>query len=259
MPSSLLQQNLGTGLPVRGWGKTMTAKLDQFLELLEATDTPDDLQTLVETLRHVYDVEHAVYHAVDIGGSPYAAVTYDPAWGDRYHERGYVKIDPVVRGSIQQFHPVDWKRLDWSAKAARNFFSEAQESGVGNQGYTIPIRGPDGQFAIFTINQTSGDDQWNTFTRENARDFLLISHHIHHRVTKLLKADQMREQVELSPRERDALSFLGSGLPRSRVAEALRISEHTLRVYVDSARHKLGALNTLHAVAVAIQRGVIHV
>lgn len=237
----------------------MTAKLENFLTRLEGTETPNDLQTLVETLREIYDVEHAVYHAVNIGGSPYAAVTYAPEWGDRYHEKGYVKVDPVVRGSIQQFHPLDWKRLDWSNKSARNFFSEATESGVGNQGYTIPIRGPDGQFAIFTINQTSNDDQWNTFTRENSRDFLLISHHIHHKVTQLLKADQMRDQVELSPRERDALSFLGSGLPRSRVAEALAISEHTLRVYVDSARHKLGALNTLHAVAVAIQRGVIHV
>ena len=237
----------------------MTAKLENFLTLLEGTETPNDLQTLVETLRDVYDVEHAVYHAVNIGGSPYAAVTYDPKWGDHYHEQGYVKIDPVVRGSIQQFHPLDWKRLDWSNRAARNFFAEATESGVGNQGYTIPIRGPDGQFAIFTINQTSNDDQWNNFTKEHSRDFLLISHHIHHKVTQLLKADQMRDQVELSPRERDALSFLGAGLPRSRVAEALAISEHTLRVYVDSARHKLGALNTLHAVAVAIQRGVIHV
>lgn len=237
----------------------MTTKLDNFLVRLDATDTPNDLQTLVEELSGVYDVEHVAYHAVNIGGSPYAAVTYDPEWGNRYHEKGYVKIDPVVHGSIQQFHPLDWKRLDWSARAARNFFGEAKNSGVGNQGFTIPIRGPDGQFAIFTINQNSSDDRWDRFTRQYSRDFLLISHHIHHKVTQILKADQIREQVELSPRERDALSFLGMGLSRSRVAESLAISEHTLRVYVDSARHKLGALNTLHAVAVAIQRGVIHV
>jgi DNA-binding CsgD family transcriptional regulator len=41
------------------------------------------------------------------------------------------------------------------------------------------------------------------------------------------------------------------------VAESLSISEHTLRVYIESARFKLGALNTTHAVARAMSRGLI--
>ncbi|MGA0228830.1 MAG: LuxR family transcriptional regulator, partial [Paracoccaceae bacterium] len=35
------------------------------------------------------------------------------------------------------------------------------------------------------------------------------------------------------------------------------ISEHTLRAYAESARYKLGAVNTIHAVAAAISRGLI--
>ncbi|MEM6409155.1 MAG: helix-turn-helix transcriptional regulator, partial [Pseudomonadota bacterium] len=35
------------------------------------------------------------------------------------------------------------------------------------------------------------------------------------------------------------------------------ISENTLRVYVESARHKMGALNTTHAVARALAAGQI--
>ncbi len=41
------------------------------------------------------------------------------------------------------------------------------------------------------------------------------------------------------------------------VAEMLSISEHTLRVYIESARFKLGATNTTHAVAKAITEGLI--
>jgi DNA-binding CsgD family transcriptional regulator len=41
------------------------------------------------------------------------------------------------------------------------------------------------------------------------------------------------------------------------VAQSLAISEHTLRVYIESARHKLGAINTVHAVARALSLGLI--
>jgi DNA-binding CsgD family transcriptional regulator len=50
---------------------------------------------------------------------------------------------------------------------------------------------------------------------------------------------------------------LSIGLNRSRTAEQLKISEHTLRVYIESARHKLSAANTTHAVAKAVSGGLI--
>jgi DNA-binding CsgD family transcriptional regulator len=39
----------------------------------------------------------------------------------------------------------------------------------------------------------------------------------------------------------------------------MNISENTLRVYIDSARHKLGALNIPHAVALGVSRGLISI
>ena len=47
------------------------------------------------------------------------------------------------------------------------------------------------------------------------------------------------------------------GYGRGQVAEMLSISEHTLRAYIESARFKLGALNTTHAVARALTEGLI--
>ena len=61
----------------------------------------------------------------------------------------------------------------------------------------------------------------------------------------------------LSPREVDAMTFLALGYSRAQVAATLVISEHTLRVYIESARHKLGAMNTVHAVTKALSRGLI--
>lgn len=55
----------------------------------------------------------------------------------------------------------------------------------------------------------------------------------------------------------DALTLLAMGYSRAQVANSLSISEHTLRAYIESARLKLGASNTIHAVARAISRGLI--
>ena len=63
--------------------------------------------------------------------------------------------------------------------------------------------------------------------------------------------------VTLSPREKMAMTYIARGHSRAQAAQLMKISEHTLRVYIETARHKLGALNTTHAVARAINTGLI--
>ena len=53
------------------------------------------------------------------------------------------------------------------------------------------------------------------------------------------------------------MRLIAAGYNRAQVANALSISEHTLRAYIESARFKLGALNTTHAVARALSLGLI--
>ena len=237
----------------------MTRKLEAFLERLEATDTANGLSSLAEVLRDTYGVENVSYLATNLNGQPFVSSTYDPKWAAHYESQNYMLIDPVVRGALQQFHPLDWKKLDWSTKRTRNFLNESIEFGIGKQGYTIPIRGPNGQAAIFAVNHNSKDDSWARFLGEHAHDFMLISHYFHQKVLTAANVTETIEGRELSPRELDVLKYLGIGLSRGKTAEKLAISEHTLRVYVDSARYKLGALNTTHAVAIALAQGVIAV
>lgn len=235
----------------------MSSKVEIFLERLQTTDSLDDLQSLIEHLRGVYDLEHVVYHSVSGTGQQYAALTYEPTWVDHYLEQDYSRIDPVVGNALKHFQPMDWKRLDWGAPSAKLILNEAIDTGIGNQGFSMPIRGPNGQFALFTVNKNTEDNKWGRYTREHARDFLLLSHYVHERANHINSGAEMPELRTLSPRERDTMIYLGMGEARSRIAEKMKISEHTLRAYIDSARYKLGAANTTHAVAIAISRGVI--
>ncbi|MEM1302496.1 MAG: LuxR C-terminal-related transcriptional regulator, partial [Pseudomonadota bacterium] len=126
-----------------------------------------------------------------------------------------------------------------------------------NQGYSIPIRGPNGQFALFSVNDSCDDEVWERFTTDSHRDLILYAHVFNQKALEFEGLAEKGPTKGLSPREIDAMSLLAVGYSRAQVAENLSISEHTLRVYIESARFKLGALNTTHAVARAMQQGYI--
>jgi DNA-binding CsgD family transcriptional regulator len=233
------------------------SRLEKILGALEQAEGLEGLQNATVALRDHFEVDHIVYHWVDSAGAQYGCGTYDRAWADRYIEQNYLRVDPVIAGCYQRFHPVDWKRLDWSSKAARAFQAEAIKYGVGNQGFSVPIRGPNGQFALFTVSHNCDDATWDSFTERYRREFILIAHYFNEKALDF-EPDRTPEPAQaLSPREVDAMTLLAIGYNRAQVAESLSISEHTLRVYIESARFKLGAMNTTHAVVRALSRGLI--
>jgi DNA-binding NarL/FixJ family response regulator len=62
---------------------------------------------------------------------------------------------------------------------------------------------------------------------------------------------------ELSRRERQVLEELAKGASNRQVAEALGLSEPTVRTYVSSVLGKLGARTRLQAVSLAMARGLL--
>lgn len=231
--------------------------MEPILETIRSVRVLDDLNEEIVALRERLGVEHVVYHAVNSSGGQYAALTYSDDWVARYLEQDYARIDPVVQGCYRRFNPVDWKMLDWSGRGVREFMGEAQDSGVGNQGFSVPIRGPAGQFALFTISHRCSDAEWERYTRAHVPDLIVLSHFVNQKALELERGTDMVSSQHLSPREIDALTMLAMGLSRAQAADSLSISEHTLRVYIESARYKLGAANTTHAVAKALLGGQI--
>lgn len=236
----------------------------------------------IEAVRAAYDVDHVYYYAISMGlqarsrrdrnialpeaqgelrlsGRQLAVMSYSPEWLDRYLEAKFAEIDPVLAGASASFDPVDWGELDWSTVARANFREEANAFGVGNQGYTVPVRGPSGQFAIFTINKSCSRESWERLLAECRTDFLLLGHFVHQHVLRLsgAEAEEAASPRPLSQREREVVRLIACGLSRGQAADRLGISENTFRVYIDSARHKLGALNIPHAIALAVHRGIV--
>lgn len=236
---------------------------------------------IIDAIRHVYDVEHVCYYARSLGldakeredyfvgslpfvqgqlrhgGRMVAAMSYSADWMSRYIDANFATTDPVLLEASQRFDPVDWAQIDWDGSRRNNFFEEAVDFGLGNQGYSVPVRGPGGQFAVFNINKTCSAESWEKFLYEHRGDMMLLAHFTHQQILKVAGHEHRHTTRPLSSREQDAIRLIADGLSRGQAADRLGISENTFRVYIDSARHKLGALNIPHAVALAAHRGLI--
>lgn len=231
--------------------------LEALLERLQTTRSIEELQVWAHEIRDYFGVTHVVYHTLTHKGEQFGAFTYSLDWARRYVEKDYRTIDPVILSALRRFHPMDWKSLDWSNPKAREMMRDATEHGIGNQGWTVPIWGPSAEFAFFELNHTCDDDTWEAFTRNKGKEILLVSHLMHQHAMRIINKEIDSPNTELSPREREALTHLSLGHSRAAVADTLQISENTLRAYIDSARHKLGAANVTHAVALALAKGII--
>jgi DNA-binding NarL/FixJ family response regulator len=66
------------------------------------------------------------------------------------------------------------------------------------------------------------------------------------------------EAIEpLTPREREVLQKMASGLGNKEIAARMRISEHTAKFHVASILSKLGAASRTEAVSIGMRRGLI--
>jgi DNA-binding NarL/FixJ family response regulator len=68
-------------------------------------------------------------------------------------------------------------------------------------------------------------------------------------------ADELTEP--LTPREREVLRSLASGLGNKEIAAKLKISEHTAKFHVASILGKLGAASRAEAVSIGMRNGLI--
>jgi LuxR family transcriptional regulator, quorum-sensing system regulator SinR len=69
--------------------------------------------------------------------------------------------------------------------------------------------------------------------------------------------DEVIDLNTITRREIEALSWSAEGKTIEDIAVLMKIAQETVKAHLDSARHKLGALNRIHAVAKAIRAGLI--
>lgn len=219
-------------------------------------------KSFLEALVRTHGLAHAAYLGHTIPGrgadDPVIWATYKESWIQHYIGNNYFRIDPVVAIDKTCVLPVDWQTLDKSSNVVRRFFGEAIEFGVGRNGLTIPVRGPRGDRSIFVVTSDDTAVEWEKRKRSLMRDIVLVAQYVHQQaMTEAGVYRPLASEVKLAPREAECLRWAAAGKTVQDIAVILNISERVTRGYLDTARHKLNALNVAHAVGRAVSLGLI--
>lgn len=189
--------------------------------------------------------------------APWVAMRFPAQWRDRYVERKYHEIDPVVRRAPTMPGPFRWDRLGQLFRldpGERLVLNEAYEAGL-KHGVSVPLFGPCGRVAVVSFASSQDDvDEDQRLGRLNAlaAQFHVAFSEIAHKV------EVTRPAIELSPRERDCLNWVAEGKSSWDISVILAISESTVNFHIKNAMKKLRTTSRLVAVVKAIRLNLIN-
>jgi DNA-binding CsgD family transcriptional regulator len=237
---------------------------ESFESVLQSIAQARSLAEIEGHLRQVcrfYGLTNIGYQAVRIpwveGESPIFLQTGADRWVSRYLEQDYIRIDPIVEASRRAILPIDWTDIDKSSAGARAFFAEANRFGIGRNGISLPIRGANGERAIFTAASNVSESDWKIQRLVCQRDLQMIGLFVHDRVVQVAGLAPPLPRQAPSEREIQCLEALGTGRMPKQIAVDLGISESAVRQYLHSIRGKLDCATIAQAIVVAISLNII--
>ncbi|MEP9386182.1 LuxR family transcriptional regulator [Mesorhizobium sp. KR9-304] len=176
-------------------------------------------------------------------------------WLERYVARNYVDHDPVVSRMKQLPAPVQWSDAAGGTKIDSDgevVMGDAGEFKL-KDGLAFPLVTLDGQIVMVSL----GGERIEMSNQEFGMISLVATYAIGRAMQLLTEGNRAIDHIELTPRERECLTWAAAGKSEWEISQILGISEHTSEKHLLNAKFKLGAVNRVQAVAEAIRRGYI--
>ena len=264
------------GSAATGRGDAMAYALEDALDKITGCTTIDSLQDQWGSLTTALGFACFTYvdaRRLPLSGEflPYHITTAPAAFIDSYVEGDYCSHDPVVRRGAISNAPFSWldcpefegfgQRRRGAKSTAIRIMENAADFGF-TQGYVIPCHAVDGQgrpaSAFFSL-YWQGDPAAMRSDATAPPWLRLAAATLHERVLELRGvAPAEPAPPTLTDRERECLAWACRGKTRGETADILAIGERTVEFHFGNAMKKLGVYNKFHAVAVAIQRGIVN-
>ncbi|WCM28017.1 LuxR family transcriptional regulator [Sphingomonas sp. QA11] len=166
--------------------------------------------------------------------------------------------DPAAPKIFVSFHPFEWSSRDdlELPDRQRAWLSVERSRGV-EAGIAIPVQ--DYLSGPAYLSLLGGTEvKAAAIARAEARHLTFLAIAFHCRAKALLPARDDPASI-LTDREVNCLRYAASGASLSQTAASLGIATRTVELYFARAVRKLGALNRIHAVALALSAGVIQI
>jgi len=181
---------------------------------------------------------------------------YPADWMSYYRQHGFDLIDPVVIHACRHVGIFEWaelpRRLDLTGKQSQ-CLELGEEAGLHN-GVCSSFRGPRNQMAGMGLATSEKKDAFSG----NLDVVNAVCSHFYVAYRRLNEADSSHEDnVYLTPREREILTWAAVGKTDAEIGEILAISTHAVDFHMRNVRRKLNARSRILAVVKAIGSGLI--
>ncbi|MBP7336776.1 LuxR family transcriptional regulator [Niveispirillum sp.] len=244
--------------------------LDNALGDIQACDNLDRLHGVFLSLCR--RLGFASFSYVDVRGLrsgevlPFFQTSVRTDFARTYQDEGFILHDPVFNRAATTNAPFRWSDLpEFSltssvgrASRQRQVLESAYDHGY-TEGYVLPVHALDAAgrpaSSLLSLYWTQRPAEMGLSVPSWLRLVALAYHE------KALALRGVREGVTPPPpltgRERDCLLWACRGKTIAETAIILTISDRTVKFHMENAMQKLGVHNKFHAIAMAIQLGII--
>jgi len=184
-----------------------------------------------------------------------AITTYSGAWVERYFNQRYHILDPLLKRAATARCPFDWNERQQRSEQEKAFFGESVEHGLGRQGISVPIHGPNSELCMLSFNADVSDREWAGLRNEVLPHLFLFAYKFNDKAFNIRRPTI--GNIKLSPRESEVLKWAAEGKSVWETAQILCISDHSIKSYLQNAQRKLMCCNKLHTVVTALRMGII--
>lgn len=196
---------------------------------------------------------HVAYVAFNLPTGPdrrLLSAAFAPTWRKHHAQSGRVDLAPLFSAGLGGIAPLLWDGLERDHPIVRKLLGEALELDLGANGVSIPLRGRDGEYALFSVcveNPGFPGMSRNAVTRR-----LMVASAIFH--SKIRRACSLPEAPgdRLTDRERACLRLRALRKTDDEIGLALGASSRAARFWLETARARLNAVTVDAAVEKAV-------
>jgi DNA-binding CsgD family transcriptional regulator len=174
-------------------------------------------------------------------------------WTQNYAERGYAAEDPLSRRTRTELHPIYWTAHDWDMRATplqRKWRDDNIAADI-RIGFASPDRSS-GDLKVISLGGGNPDPHPLDLKALHFAGIEALN-----RMQELGIKPPAVAKSPLSSRECECLKWIAAGKTDWEVGTILGLSDKTVNVYVERAKHKLGAQTRTQAIVCALRGGFI--
>lgn len=238
-------------------------KLSDFESLLQQAKTLADLNLALKKILsafgvHTFAFTYYSYYPNSLNKLKYEFATENYIlWHNYYVSEGYEEIDANTDVVYHTNLPLFWDNVLLMKKATSPRELEMRKDSLAfgiEKGISIPVHGPNEDFAILLLVQMRGEKGLNHATELQYTFFAIAYYYYCYLQKLLLRLQKPKHKAKLSARELQCLILTAKNYSVAEIAENLKITERTVNYHIQRLNKKLGVKNKYQAVIKARQK-----